>query len=69
VTRNAIQLPEDYASLLKLQPLVGEMGSAEKLAQLVGKIGAYRIRKSLPEELKGQLPSPEQITALLEGIE
>ena len=32
-------------------------------------VATYRIHKSLPEELKGQLPSPEQIAALLEGME
>ena len=30
---------------------------------------AYEITKTLPKELKGQLPPPEEIAALLEGIE
>jgi len=29
-------------------------------------VATYRILKKLPKELEGQLPSPEQITALLE---
>lgn len=32
-------------------------------------VGTYRIVKELPAELQGQLPSPEQIATLLEGIE
>ncbi len=32
-------------------------------------VGTYRIVTELPAELKGQLPSPEQIPRLLEGIE
>ncbi|MEK6303723.1 MAG: PDDEXK nuclease domain-containing protein [Acidobacteriota bacterium] len=32
-------------------------------------VGTYRIVTELPAELKGQLPSPEQIARLLEGIE
>lgn len=31
-------------------------------------IATYEIRKTLPKSLKGQLPSPEEIAALLEGI-
>jgi hypothetical protein len=30
-------------------------------------VATYRIFKRLPRELMGQLPSPEQIAALLEG--
>lgn len=32
-------------------------------------IATYEITKTLPKELKGQLPPPEDIVALLEGIE
>jgi predicted nuclease of restriction endonuclease-like (RecB) superfamily len=32
-------------------------------------VATYEITKTLPKELKGQLPSPETIAALLEGIE
>ena len=32
-------------------------------------VGTYRIVTELPEELRGQLPSPEQIARLLEGLE
>ena len=32
-------------------------------------VAAYRIVTTLPAELRGQLPSPEQITKLLEGVE
>jgi predicted nuclease of restriction endonuclease-like (RecB) superfamily len=32
-------------------------------------VGTYRFVTELPAELKGQLPSPEQIARLLEGIE
>jgi len=32
-------------------------------------VATYQITKSLPEELKGQLPSPEEIASLLEWIE
>ena len=32
-------------------------------------VGTYRIVTELPAELQGQLPSPEQIARLLEGIE
>ena len=32
-------------------------------------VATYRIVTELPAELKGQLPSPEQIATLLEGIE
>ena len=31
-------------------------------------VATYRILKQLPRELKGQLPSPEAINALLEGV-
>lgn len=31
-------------------------------------IATYEIRKTLPKSLKGQLPSPKEIAALLEGI-
>lgn len=32
-------------------------------------VATYEITKTLPKELKGQLPQPEEIAALLEGIE
>lgn len=32
-------------------------------------VATYEITKTLPKELKGQLPPPEEIAALLEGIE
>lgn len=32
-------------------------------------VAAYRIVEKLPKELKGQLPAPEQIAMLLEGME
>jgi len=32
-------------------------------------VATYRIVSTLPEELKGLLPSPEQVAKLLEGIE
>ncbi len=32
-------------------------------------VAAYRIMSTLPADLQGKLPSPEQITRLLEGIE
>jgi hypothetical protein len=32
-------------------------------------VATYRIVSILPEELKGQLPSPEQVAKLLEGVE
>ena len=32
-------------------------------------VATYEITKTLPKELKGQLPPPEEIMALLEGIE
>jgi predicted nuclease of restriction endonuclease-like (RecB) superfamily len=32
-------------------------------------VATYKITKTLPKELKGQLPPPEEIVALLEGIE
>jgi predicted nuclease of restriction endonuclease-like (RecB) superfamily len=32
-------------------------------------VATYRIVSTLPEELKGQLPSPEQVAKLLEGVE
>lgn len=32
-------------------------------------VATYKITKTLPKELKGQLPPPEEIAALLEGIE
>lgn len=32
-------------------------------------VAAYRIVSTLPAELRGQLPSPEQIAKLLEGVE
>ncbi len=31
-------------------------------------VATYRIHKSLPKELQGQLPSPEEISELLEGV-
>jgi len=32
-------------------------------------VATYEITRTLPGELKGQLPRPEEIAALLEGIE
>ena len=32
-------------------------------------VATYEITKTLPQALKGQLPQPEEIAALLEGIE
>jgi hypothetical protein len=32
-------------------------------------VATYRVVKRLPKDLKGQLPSPEAIIQLLEGIE
>lgn len=32
-------------------------------------VATYEITKTLPKELKGQLPQPEEIAALLNGIE
>ncbi|GAB7078926.1 hypothetical protein JCM14635_05990 [Megalodesulfovibrio paquesii] len=32
-------------------------------------VATYRILKQLPDDLKGQLPSPQEIGRLLEGIE
>lgn len=32
-------------------------------------VATYEVTKTLPKELKGQLPQPEEIAALLEGIE
>ena len=32
-------------------------------------VATYEITKTLPKELRGQLPQPEEIAALLEGIE
>ena len=32
-------------------------------------VATYEITKTLPKELRGQLPQPEEIVALLEGIE
>lgn len=32
-------------------------------------VAQYRIVSTLPEELRGQLPEPEQIARLLEGVE
>lgn len=40
---------------------------SEKVAPVVRQIGRiYQIVKRLPKELKGQLPSPEQISRILE---
>lgn len=32
-------------------------------------VATYEITKTLPKELRGQLPQPEEIAALLAGIE
>lgn len=32
-------------------------------------VATYRVVKRLPEELKGVLPSPKEISALLDGME
>jgi hypothetical protein len=32
-------------------------------------VATYRIVSTLPHELKGLLPSPEQVAKLLEGVE
>lgn len=32
-------------------------------------VASYRVVRALPEELKGQLPEPEQVARLLEGLE
>lgn len=32
-------------------------------------VATYENTRSLPKELKGQLPQPEEIAALMEGIE
>ncbi len=32
-------------------------------------VASYRVVRSLPEELKGQLPAPEQVANLLKGLD
>lgn len=32
-------------------------------------VATYRLVSTLPEELEGQLPPPEQIAQILEGVE
>jgi hypothetical protein len=32
-------------------------------------VATYRLVSAVPEELRGQLPSPDQVAKLLEGIE
>ncbi|MBE9542150.1 MAG: DUF1016 family protein, partial [Proteobacteria bacterium] len=32
-------------------------------------VGAYRMVTTLPKELEGELPAPEQIAKLLEGVD
>ncbi|MCP4594120.1 MAG: DUF1016 domain-containing protein, partial [bacterium] len=32
-------------------------------------VASYRVVRTLPEELKGQLPEPEQVAKLLEGLD
>ncbi len=52
------QFHMEYREHEKLQPLVGEIG-----------VATYEITRTLPKELKGQLPRPEEIAALLEGLD
>lgn len=33
------------------------------------RVATYRMTSTLPQELKGQLPDPEQVAKLLEGLE
>jgi predicted nuclease of restriction endonuclease-like (RecB) superfamily len=75
----------EYHRHEKLQPLVGEVAWAHNLVimgkckdalerefylRMTRKFGwSNEITKTLPKELKGQLPRPEEIAALLEGLE
>ncbi len=64
-----------YHDQPKVQPLVAQIGWTHNLAIVeyalhdarkpIG-VATYRTVKKLPENLKGQLPSPEQIIKLLE---
>jgi hypothetical protein len=58
----------EYSAQERLQPLVGGIRWSKHLHDARQPIGVatYRIVKKLPKELRGELPSPEQIAALLE---
>ena len=48
-------------------PSIGIILCKEK-SRTIG-VATYEITRTLPKELKGQLPRPEEIAALLEGLE
>lgn len=60
----------------KLAPLVREIGKSRTIVEYalhdsckpIG-VATYEITRTLPKELKDQLPRPEEIAALLERIE
>jgi predicted nuclease of restriction endonuclease-like (RecB) superfamily len=54
-----------YRTNEKLQPMVAEIGWTHNL--VIG-VATYQIVSSLPLELQGQLPAPEQVARLLGGM-
>lgn len=55
------QFYQVYVGNEKLSPLVREISWTQPIG-----VATYQVVKRLPKELKGQLPSPEQIAKLLE---
>jgi predicted nuclease of restriction endonuclease-like (RecB) superfamily len=68
---------ETYAGNKKLAPLVREIAWSHNLAIVeyalresnkpIG-VASYRVVSTLPRELQGELPAPEQVAKLLEGL-
>lgn len=60
---------------VKPQPLIAEFGWARDLiiskhskGETIG-VATYRVVRAVPAERRGELPAPEQIAKLLEGME
>jgi len=49
-------------------PDCGKPRELQPVVAISGQTRSYRIVKELPRELKGQLPSPAEISKLLEDV-
>jgi predicted nuclease of restriction endonuclease-like (RecB) superfamily len=70
----------EQAILTKVEPFLQEMGGMFTLNKTIVEyalresnkpigVASYRIVSTVPQELKEQLPAPEQVAKLLEGVE
>lgn len=72
VLDDLVRLPDENPSIGIILCKNKDRVIVEYALRYVGKpigVSEYRVVKKLPKELKGQLPSPEQIERLLEGVE